>query len=156
MIFIAHIIINAWIAYASAAISVRLIPVPFDAINVFVLTIAHFALNTFIGKAPYQFFFAVSVYSLIAGLATLYNVYRGAQDTSSNIRVKQFMPVILVNVFASIGFVFFGWLSFNGLVTQSIELVFMACTIPFATIWLIVFWRIWKSFLHKEEAEAQF
>jgi uncharacterized membrane protein YjfL (UPF0719 family) len=60
LIYIVLIIMNTWIAYSLHAISIKAIPNPADAINVFVISIAHFVLNSFLGKDHYLIYCAVA------------------------------------------------------------------------------------------------
>ncbi len=142
-IFIVHITMNAWIGYSSIAISVSLEPNPWDALNVFVLAASHFALNSFVGAQPTYFFFATAVYSLTGGAITQYNVWRASQDPRAGLTPAPFRRVVVLNVCGAAAFAALGGLSSRGALSPQGELICVASALPFATAWLVMFWRSW-------------
>lgn len=144
-IFVVHIIMNAWIAYTSTAIRLRLEPHPWDALGVFALSGAHFAINSFVGSEAMPFLAAVGVYSLTAS-ATVYGaILRGRQDPDFDFPPSGFRPVIALNIGAGIAFLSFAVLSWLGVASRQMQLVFVASSIPYASLWLFLFWRSWKG-----------
>ena len=144
-IFVVHIIMNAWIAYTSLVIRVNLEPHPVDALHVFVLSAAHFAINSFVGTEAVPFLTAVGVYSLTAAATVHAAVLRGRRDPNFHFPSLGFRPVVGLNVAAGIAFLSFAWLSSADLVSHRVQFVFVASSIPYATLWLLVFWRSWRN-----------
>jgi len=143
--FIVHIIMNAWIGYSSVAIAVTLEPNPLDALNVFVLSASHFALNSFVGAEPASFFLAAGAYSLTGGGITYYNSWRASQDPLSGSSPAVFRRVIALNFSGAVVFLCVGLLSGRGMLSEAVQLVCLSGSIPFATLWLIEFWRAWSQ-----------
>lgn len=144
-IFVVHIIMNAWIAYSSTAILVTLEPHPWDALNVFVLSAAHFAINSFVGSEATPFLTAVGVYSLTAAATVYAATLRVRQDPEVDLPPTGFRPVILLNIGAGITFLFFALISSLGSVSRSLQLLFVVTSIPYASAWLWLFWRSWRT-----------
>ena len=143
-VFIVHIIMNAWIGYSSVAIAVNLQPNPWDALNVFLLSASHFALNSFVGADPGHFFVAAGVYSLTGGAITYYNTWRASHDPSSGISPAGFRGVFLLNGVGGIFFLGVGLLSLSSALPEVSQLLGIGVAIPFATGWLVEFWRSWS------------
>jgi len=144
-VFVVHIIMNAWIAYSSTAVIVTLEPHPWDALNVFVLSAAHFAINSFVGPEATPFLLAVGVYSLTAA-ATVYAVtLRVRSDPHVEVPPLAFRPVIALNIGSGLLFLLFGGASALDGVPRGLQLVFVACSLPYASTWLVLFWRSWKT-----------
>lgn len=144
-IFVVHIIMNAWIAYSSTAIVVMLEPHPWDAVNVFVLSAAHFAINSFVGPEATPFLVAVAVYSLTAA-ATVYAVtQRVRRDPNIELPASAFRPVIVLNIGAGLFFLSSAAASGPGGAPRWLQLLFVVCSLPYASIWLLLFWRSWKA-----------
>ncbi len=144
-IFIVHITMNAWIGYSCVAISVSLEPNPWDALNVFLLAGSHFVLNSFVEAQPTHFFFAAGAYSLTAGGITRYNVWRASQDREAGLSLGSFRRVVAVNICGGAAFLALGALSSNGVLSPGVQLACVAGSLPFATGWLILFWRAWRT-----------
>ena len=144
-VFVVHIIMNAWIAYTSTVIELSLEPHPWDALNVFVLSAAHFAINSFVGTDVPPFLAAVGVYSLTAA-ATVYGaMLRSRRDPDFSFPSARFRPVIGLNIAAGAIFLLFAWFSSSGVVSRQVEFVFVVVSIPYATLWLLLFWRGWRG-----------
>jgi hypothetical protein len=144
-IFVVHIIMNAWIAYTSMATRVNLEPHPWDALNVFALSAAHFVINSFVGTEAPPFLVAVGVYSLTAAVTVHSATLRGRRDPGFNFPPARLRPVVGLNIAAGVVFLLFGWLSAAGVASRSVQLVFVAASIPYATLWLLLFWRGWQQ-----------
>ena len=143
--FSVHVIFNAWVGYSAAASIARLVPSVWDALNVFTLSVAHFALNSAIGEEPTVFFYSASCYSAVAGGVTYYNVWRADQDESINIRPGMFFRVIGINVAGALGFLAAGVLTQAVFLSATVQNAIVVLGIPFATLWLFVFLRVWKA-----------
>ncbi len=146
-IFVVHIIMNAWIAYTSTAVRLNLDLHPWDALNVFVLSAAHFAINSFVASAPAPFLVAVGAYSLTAA-ATVYSAsLRGRSDPTFRFPHTEFRPLIALNMVAGVTYLLMGWVSSADQVAGGVQFAFVTTSIPFATGWLLLFWRIWRRAL---------
>lgn len=143
--FVVHVIFNAWVGYSAAASIMRLVPTIWDSLNVFVLSLAHFALNSAIGERPIVFFYTASCYSAIGGMVTYYNVWRAAQDDAIDIRPTAFRFVIVINAIGAIAFFVAGALTQFGALTNTFQVVITALGLPFATWWLVAFLRTWRA-----------
>ena len=143
-VFVVHIILNAWVGFSSLAISIQLVPNPWDAANVFLLSAAHFSLNSFVGAEPHMFFGAAGIYMFVGGLTLLYNVYRASTDPGSGVIVKNFYLLLFLNVWGGCSYLLFAYLAYEQLLGDTIELIIALFSIPTATLWLWVFWRAWS------------
>ena len=153
-IFVVHIIMNAWIAYTSMAIRVHLEPHPWDALNVFVLSAAHFAINSFVGTEAVPFLAAVGVYSLTAAVTVHSATLRGRRDPSLHFPADGFRSVIWLNLAAGVLFLAFAWLSSLEVASRRLQLGFVAASIPYATLWLLLFWKGWQRGRRGEAASS--
>ncbi len=145
VLFVVHIILNAWVGFSSLAISLQLEPNPWDAANIFILSAAHFSLNSFVGSEPYLFFGAAGLYMLVAGTTLLYNVYRAAQDVESGVEIRSFYLLLFLNVWGGTSYLLFAYLALENITSQNVEAGIAIFSIPCATLWLWVFWRSWSS-----------
>jgi hypothetical protein len=148
LIFIVILVMNAWISYSLHAISVKLIPIPADAINVFAISIAHFTLNSFIIKPHYQFYFAVSFYSLVTTCTILYLFYRASQFDSKSFFFKSYGRVLIINVGGIFISALFGWLSLKGHLSKTTEIITFGIAYINIFLWIMLYWKIWKSQLN--------
>jgi len=143
--FVAHVIFNAWVGYSAAASVARLVPSVWDSLNVFTLTIAHFTLNSAVGAAPVVFFYSACFYSAIAGGVTYYNVWRTDQDEKVDLRLESFHVIIRINAAGAIAFFIAGILVQTGLLTVNAQIAIVVLGLPFATLWLFAFLRVWEA-----------
>lgn len=144
-LFSVHVIFNAWVGYSSAASIVRLVPSVWDALNVFVLTVAHFALNSAIGEEPIIFFYSAACYSAIAGGVTYYNVWRVDQDDAVKFRLSTFHIILRINAIGAAAFLIAGILAQTIELTGPVQTIIVTLGIPFATLWLFVFLKVWRA-----------
>lgn len=147
LIYIVLIIMNAWVAYSLHAISVKLIPVPADAINIFSISVAHFALNSFIGKPHYQVFCAIAFYLIISCIAISYIVKRATHDSEKQFTFKPYIKVLSINIIGAIWNLILAFLSYKGILSMTIEIIMFGIAYLFVFIWLFLFWKTWKKFL---------
>ena len=142
-IFVVHIIMNAWIAYSSTAIIFAVEPHPWDAINVFVLSAAHFAINSFVGPDATPFLVAVGVYSLTAAATVVASKIRVRRDPDIELPPSAFRPVIALNIGAGVYFLTLALVSGEGGASRTLQFIFVASSLPYASAWLVLFWRSW-------------
>ncbi len=143
--FSVHVIFNAWVGYSAVASIARLVPSVWDALNVFTLSVAHFALNSAIGEEPTVFFYTASCYSAVAGGVTYYNVWRANQDDSITLRPATFFKIIGINAAGALAFLIAGVLTQTTILSTTVQNYVVVLGIPFATLWLFVFLRVWRA-----------
>jgi hypothetical protein len=146
--FVVHTIFNAWVGYSATASVLRLVPSIWDSLNVFVLSLAHFALNSSIGQRPVVFFYTVACYSAIGGAVTFYNAWRAAQDRDTGLESRRFRPIIYINAAGAAGYALAGALTQSGIVETGGQIVLTAAGLPFASLWLVTFLRAWNASIH--------
>jgi hypothetical protein len=139
------VIFNAWVGYSMSASVARLVPSVWDALNVFALSFAHFALNTAIGKAPIVFFVVAGVYAGIAGIVIYYNVRRINQDPDIDYDYRIFRKLIVLNAAGALAFLLTALFVYLGQVPTGMQVVLVALGIPFAVAWLVVFLTVWRK-----------
>jgi hypothetical protein len=76
-------IIAAWIGYSFVSMTQERLPKVWDAIHVFFLAFGFYFLISTIGKEIWWFFFALSLYQLLATVATVYNANILAQSLAN-------------------------------------------------------------------------
>ena len=152
-IVIAFLILNAWIAYASLAISVRLVPVPLDAVNVFVMALSIFALNSLVGQPVYQFCFAIAFFNLGAIAATRYNLSRSIKDPDSFLRPRGFWKLSMLNLLIFLIYLFLAYYSWQEKLSREMEIGVLILSVLPPLIWIILYWKIWSS-QQKEARDA--
>jgi hypothetical protein len=144
-IFVVHIIMNAWIAYSSTAIIVAIEPHPWDALNVFALSAAHFAINSFVGPDAAPFLAAVGVYSLTAAATVFAAKLRVRRDPDFELPPAAFRPVIALNIGAGVYFLSLAAVSGAAGASRTLKLLFVASSLPYASAWLFLFWKSWTA-----------
>jgi len=144
-VFSVHVIFNAWVGYSSAVSTVRLVPSVWDALNVFILSVAHFALNSAIGEQPIVFFYSAACYSAIAGSVVYYNVWRVNQDDAITLDLSTFRIILWINGTGSAVFLCAGILAHQNITTPAVQSFIVALGIPFATLWLYTFLKVWRA-----------
>ena len=143
-VFVVHIIMNAWIAYTSTVTRLRLELHPWDAMNVFGLSAAHFAINSFVGGSVPAFLTAVGIYSITAAATVHGASVRGRRDPDFDFPSTGFRPVVALNLTAAVVFLFLALASTRLPEKGGAHLVFVSLCVPYATLWLAVFWRCWR------------
>lgn len=139
------VIFNAWVGYSMSASIARLVPSVWDALNVFALSFAHFALNTAIGASPETFFAIAGGYSLIAGCVVYYNARRIAQDrTLVDFNYEVFRRLIALNGIGGAGFLLTAVLVSNGVIPGSAQVMLAGLGIVFALAWIALFLSTWR------------
>ena len=149
LIYIVLIILNSWVAYSLHAISVKLIPVPADAINVFAISVAHFALNSFIGKPHYQVYYAVAFYSIISFFTISYIIKRANHYSKNKFVYKPYIKVLGINIIGVILVLIIAFLSYKGFLSITSEIILFVIGYLFVLIWLYLYWKTWKKLLDK-------
>ena len=149
LIYIVLIIMNAWVAYSLHAISVKLIPVPADAINVFTISVAHFALNSFIGKPHYQVYYAVAFYSIISFFTISYIIKRSAHYSKNKFVYKPYIKVLGINIIGVVLALIIAFLSYKGFLSMTSEIILFVMGYLFVFTWLYLYWKTWKKLLDK-------
>ena len=140
-----HVIFNAWVGYSLAASIARLVPSIWDALNVFALSVGHFALNSAIGAEPGTFLFVAAGYSAVAGGVTAYNVWRANHDDAIEVQFRSFRAVLAINAGGTVLFVVAGVLAQTAMTTPVFQASIVALGIPFATLWIVAFLRAWRK-----------
>lgn len=143
--FVVHVIFNAWVGYSATASVLRLVPNIWDSLNVFVLSLAHFALNSSIGQRPVVFFYTAGCYSAVGGMVTFYNAWRAAQDRDTGLESRRFRPVVCINIAGAAGYALAGALTQVGAVDYAGQIALTAIGLPFASLWLFVYLRMWNA-----------
>jgi len=143
--FVVHVIFNAWVGYSATASVLRLVPTTWDTLNVFVLSLAHFSLNSSIGERPVVFFYTAACYSAVGGLVTAYNAWRAEQDPVTGLRARHFHPVVLINIAGAAAFALAGLLTQAGQLGGVLQTGVTALSLPFASLWLWTYFRAWKA-----------
>ena len=146
--FVVHVIFNAWVGYSATASVLRLVPTIWDTLNVFVLSLAHFSLNSAIGERPVVFFYTAACYSAVGGVVTGYNAWRAAQDPVIGLQARRFHPVVLINVAGAVAFAVAGLSTLADVLGSTLQTVVTALSLPFASLWLWAFFRAWKASIH--------
>jgi len=149
LIYVVLIIMNSWVAYSLHAISVKLIPVPADAINVFAISVAHFALNSFIGKPHYQVYCAVAFYSIISFFTISYIIKRATHYSKNKFVYKPYIKVLGINIIGVLLVLIIAFLSYKGFLSMTSEIILFVIGYFFVFIWLYLYWKTWKKLLDK-------
>lgn len=149
LIYVVLVIINAWVAYSLHAISIKSIPVPADAINVFAISVAHFSLNSFIGKPHYQVYLAVAFYSLVSFFTIVYIIKRASNYSNNYNGLKFYKSVLSTNILGIIIASTIAFLSYKELLSMTIEIIIFIVGYIFAFVWLYFYWGTWKKILDK-------
>jgi len=153
-IFIVHIIMNAWVGYSTIAISLNIEPIPFDAVNIFALSAAHFALNTFVGGDLGHFFLAIGIYSFVAGGVVKYQIFRASSDPAINLLPEPGRRIFVLNMLGGVYFVAVGLASGSFEFGDTFKATLLCSSMPFATLWLIMFWKYWEEIVRNSPDKA--
>ena len=151
IIYVAGTTLSAWTGYSFVAITQVRRPRLLDSFNVFGLAIGIFILNSSIGAAHHWFFFAVSLYMLLASYAVIYNLKMLSDTLPFDMQFSDWAPclwgVLLYSPPAAVA----GTLSYLGLLSENAEIVLavMATTQP--PLWAISFYKMWKTAMNRAQ-----
>ena len=149
LIYVVLIIINAWVAYSLHAISIKSIPVTAYDINVFAISVAHFSLNSFIGKTHYQVYLAVAFYSLISLFTLIYIIKRASRYSNNQNSLKFYKSVLSTNVLGVIIASTVAYLSYKEMLSMTLEIIIFIVGYLCVFAWLYFYWSTWKKTLDK-------
>lgn len=147
LLYIVLIIMNTWIAYSLHSISIKAIPTPADAINVFTISIAHFVLNSFLGKEHYLIYCAVAFYSIVSIFTFAYLAKRSFNQPEDKYKVKKFRKLIAFNSIGVIVTLVIAYLSYQQFLSKMAEIIIFGLGYFFVIMWLYLYWNTWKKLL---------
>ena len=152
-IYIFGTCIAAWTGYSFIAMTQQRQPRLADSLNVFLMVIGMFLLNSTIDKAPYWYFFAITFYMATLHYVVYYNFQRLLNEVlpwELNFREWQwtmwgFTPYLVVAAVA-------GWLTLQGHLNETGQLIVAGAIITQPVSWVLIFRRFWKYTVSKTEA----
>ena len=142
---------SAWTGYSFTAITQVRRPRLLDSVNVFGLAIGIFILNTTIGAPHHWFFFAFGLYMLLASYAVAYNISMLAETMPFDLGFSEWAPCLWGTLLYCPPALLAGWLSLNGTLSDSGELVLAIMAMTQPLLWAISFYKMWKRALNRAE-----
>jgi len=151
VIYVAGTTISAWTGYSFIAITQVRRPRLLDSFNVFGLAIGVFILNSSIGAAHHWFFFAFSLYMVLASYAVVYNIKMLADTMPFDMRFSDWAPclwgVLLYSPPAAIA----GWFSYSGQLSATTEITLAVVAMIQPPLWAMSFYKMWKNAMNRAQ-----
>ncbi len=150
-IYVGGTTMAAWTGYSFVAITQVRRPRLLDSVNVFGLAIGIFILNTTIGAPHHWFFFAFGLYMLLASYAVVYNISMLAETMPFDLRFSEWAPCLWGTLLYCPPALVTGWLSLNGTLGESGELVLALLAMTQPPLWAMSFYKMWKRTMNQAE-----
>ena len=145
--FVIALIFNAWVAFATHAITVRVIPTIGDSFLVFAVAGGNFAITAFVGTAPYLFWTGVGAYALIAIVVNAFTILRIKKDPNIEFVVSGTAPLVICSVCQVLGGFAVAALSYSNLIDDAIQPALCAVGYVFPLTWLWLYRRVIQRFI---------
>lgn len=150
--FVSGTTLSAWTGYSFIAVTQVRRPRLLDSVNVFALAIGIFILNSTIGEAHHWFFFAFSLYMLLATYAVIYNIGMLGETMPFEPQFRDWAPCLWGVVLYAPPGALAGWLSYRDLVGETTEIVLALVIMTQPLLWALSFYKMWKGFMNRARA----
>ncbi|MDB4542666.1 hypothetical protein N9241_00335 [bacterium] len=151
VIYVAGTTLAAWTGYSFVAITQLRRPRLLDSFNVFGLAIGVFILNSSIGAAHHWFFFAFSLYMLLASYAVVYNVKMLADTMPFDMQFWDWAPCLWGVLLYSPPAALVGGLSYWGMLSGRVEIVLAVVAMTQPPLWAMSFYKMWRIAMDRAE-----
>ena len=146
-----------WITFAYIAMLRHSVPTLWDSVNVFLLAISLFVINSTIElETNYQWFLALCTYIAIGGFIMFVNVSNAVKEPqlqSLRLLLSRYSP-LMINYLSVPFFALVAVISYNQVLTDFIELLIMLAALPILIIWMTWFLAIWRKLIKELEHDA--
>ena len=143
----------AWTGFSFIAITQIRRPRLLDSVNVFGLAVGVFMLNSTIGQEHYWFFCAFALYMLLAAYPVLYNLPMLGETLPFEYRFKDWQWTLYALLLYIPFYLAIGWFSYQGRLSDEIELLFLCLALTQPISWAIIFYAVWKKALDRAARE---
>ena len=150
-IYVAGTTLSAWTGYSFVAITQVRRPRLLDSFNVFGLAIGVFIINSSIGAPHHWFFFAFSVYMLLASYAVVYNIKMLADTMPFDMRFEDWAPCLWGVLLYSPPAAIVGWFSYSGLLSGATEITLAIVVMTQPALWAMSFYKMWKITMNRAQ-----
>jgi hypothetical protein len=148
-VFVGGTTLSAWTGYSFVAITQVRRPRLLDSVNVFGLAIGVLIINSSIGTPHHWFFFAFSLYMLLASYAVVYNLKMLSDAMPFEIRFRDWSPCLWGTLFYSPPAAIVGWLSYKGLLSEATEITLALVAMTQPPLWAMSFYKMWKNAMNR-------
>lgn len=153
-IYVVGTTLSAWTGYSFVAITQVRRPRLLDSVNVFGLAIGVFIINSSIGAPHHWFFFAFSLYMLLASYAVVYNLTMLSDAMPVKIRFRDWSPCLWGTFCYSPPAAIVGWFSYKGMLSESTEIALALVAMTQPPLWAMSFYKMWKNAMNRVEESA--
>jgi len=150
-IYVCGTTLAAWTGYSFIAITQVRRPRLFDSVNVFALAIGIFIINSSIGEAHHWFFYATSLYMFLAAYAVIYNIRMLAEVMPFEMQFRDWAPCLWGTLLYSPPAALAGWLSYNGVIDQTMEILLAFVVMTQPPLWSMSFYKMWKKAVYRAQ-----
>jgi hypothetical protein len=139
------IIFSAWTGYSFISITQQRLPRLLDSINVFLLALAIYMMNSTLGLEIWIFFCAAAIYMAISIFSTIYNYQIFLENLSASYSWRIFSINVWISVLSVVIYANAAWMSKQGLLPYILELCLIASLIIIASLWTYFFYKTWTK-----------
>jgi hypothetical protein len=139
------IIFSAWTGYSFISMTQQRLPRLLDSINVFLLALAIYMMNSTLGLEIWIFFCAAAIYLAIAIFSTIYNYQIFLENLSASYSWRIFSINVWISVLSVVICANAAWMSKQGLLPYILELCLIASLIIIASLWTYFFYKTWTK-----------
>ena len=151
-VYVGGTTLAAWTGYSFVAITQIRRPRLLDSVNVFGLAIGVLILNSTIGAPHHWFFFAFSLYMLLASYAVAYNINMLAETMPFEMTFSDWAPCMWGTLLYAPPSAAVGWLSYSGLVSETTEIALALVAMTQPPLWAMSFYKMWRTTMDRAQA----
>ncbi len=141
--------ISTWTGYSFIAITQKRRPRVLDSINVFLVAVGLFLINSSIDQHPAFFFFVVAAYAWAAIYAVIYNFRMFLEVLPFEGSFADYKWTVFVLIPFALGFPIIGTLSVQNALNYEVQMFFGATAMIVPVAWTSVFYPTWKNLLNR-------
>jgi hypothetical protein len=136
-------IFTGWTGYSFVAMTQERMPNVSDGLNVFLIGLSFYLLNTTIGHEVWHFFAALSIYECFVLFASLYNLRQFIHSISGSYSWRDFHWNLFLTVSLILMCPVAAYMSANEMLAPGIEISVLAYFILANILWTYFFYKFW-------------
>jgi hypothetical protein len=143
-------VFSAWTGYSFISMTQERLPKLLDSVNVFLLALGIYLLNSTLGMEIWYFFSAFGIYMVLAIFATIYNFTALLRSLNTAYSSRIFLPNVLVIALNLIVYPIVAWMSHEGVLSSAMEFALIVYVILSNVLWTYSFYHGWSKLIHEE------
>lgn len=137
----------AWAGHSFISMTQERLPKLLDSVNIFLLALGIYLLNSTLGMEIWYFFSALCIYLVFAMFATIYNVTALLRSLNTAHSWRIFLPMVLVIAFNFIVYPIGAWMSHEAVLSSAMEFALIVYVILSNVLWTYSFYHGWSKLI---------